>query len=99
MKYKKAKDILPEYIIEIIQEYVNGEYLYIPIKDNTRKSWGEQSGLRKELSERNKAIFNKYKQGATIEELVNEYYLTESSIRRIVRQQKIINRNKLFYQE
>ena len=88
MKYKKAKDILPEYIIEIIQEYINGEYLYIPIKNNKRKSWGEQSGLRKELSERNNDIFNKYKQWATIKELVNEYYLTESSIRRIVRQQK-----------
>lgn len=88
MKYKKAKDILPEHVIEIIQEYVDGEYLYIPIKNNTQKSWGEQSGLRKELSERNSDIFNKYKQGVTIKELIDEYYLAESSIRRIIRQQK-----------
>lgn len=88
MKYKKAKDILPEHLIEIIQEYINGEYLYIPIKNDTKKSWGEQSGLRKELSERNNDILNKYKQGMTIKELINEYYLAESSIRRIIREQK-----------
>ena len=30
MKYKKAQEILPDNIIKIIQEYVDGEYLYIP---------------------------------------------------------------------
>lgn len=88
MKYKKAQDILPKHIVELLQEYVNGEYLYIPIKNSNKKSWGEKSGLKKELSERNKEIFNKYKNGIEIKELTSQYYLTESSIRRIIRQQK-----------
>ena len=32
MKYVKAIDVLPQEIIEIIQNYVDGEYLYIPRK-------------------------------------------------------------------
>lgn len=88
MKYKKAQEILPKHIIEILQEYVDGEYLYIPIKSSKKKSWGEKSGFKKELSERNRDIFNKYQNGIAIKELTIQYYLSESSIRRIIRDQK-----------
>ena len=33
MKYKNAAKILPPEMIEQLQQYVQGEYLYIPIKD------------------------------------------------------------------
>lgn len=89
MKYKKAQDVLPKHIIELLQEYVDGQYLYIPIKNNTKKSWGEKSGFKKELSERNKEIFNKYEKGLSIKALASQYYLTEGSIRRIIREEKI----------
>lgn len=39
MKYVKAIDVLPQEIIEIIQNYVDGEYLYIPRKNDNKKSW------------------------------------------------------------
>ncbi len=32
MKYIKATDVLPVEILEIIQEYIDGEYIYIPRK-------------------------------------------------------------------
>ncbi len=32
MKYEKAQNILPEDVIELIQEYIDGGYLYIPRK-------------------------------------------------------------------
>lgn len=32
MKYKNAKRVLPESLIEQIQQYVQGEYIYIPSK-------------------------------------------------------------------
>lgn len=32
MCYIKAKDVLPLEVIELIQQYVDGEYLYIPKK-------------------------------------------------------------------
>ena len=42
MKYKNAQNILPKEIIKIIQQYVDGSYLYIPRKDENRKSWGRE---------------------------------------------------------
>lgn len=85
MKYVKAENILPEHIIEIIQDYIDGEYLYIPRKKENQKSWGEKSGTKDTLKARNVEIYDKYENGATIEELCNEYYLSESSVRRIIR--------------
>ena len=32
MKYIKATDVLPVEILEIIQEYIDGEYIYLPRK-------------------------------------------------------------------
>ena len=84
MKYVKALDVLPEEIIKIIQEYVDGEYLYVPRKNENHKAWGEKSGIRKSLKVRHKEIYKKYLDGFTINQLTQEYYLTEKSIRRII---------------
>ncbi|MBE6047394.1 MAG: hypothetical protein E7213_03135 [Clostridium sp.] len=84
MKYKKAQEILPEEIIKIIQEYMDGGYLYIPRKIENRKSWGENSGVLNELEVRNKNIFKDYMDGSSIKELAKNYYLSEASIKRIV---------------
>ena len=92
MKYKKAQEILPDNIIKIIQEYVDGEYLYIPRIKEKKKSWGENTGCLKELDIRNKDIFNKYKEGLSVRDLSELYYLSEASIRRIIR--RIIRLNK-----
>ena len=32
MGYKKAAHVLPQHLLRAIQEYVDGEYLYIPRK-------------------------------------------------------------------
>lgn len=88
MKYQKAQNILPQDIIELIQEYIDGGYLYIPIKDDNKKAWGEKSGTKNSLKKRNREIFNKYNEGISIKELNQQYYLTEHSIRRIIRQEK-----------
>ena len=37
MKYSNAHNILPVDIVKIIQEYVDGEYLYIPRKEEEQK--------------------------------------------------------------
>ena len=41
MGYKKATKVLPQHLLRAIQEYVDGEYLYIPRKEENRKHWGE----------------------------------------------------------
>lgn len=88
MKYVKAQDVLPEEIIEILQKYVDGKYLYIPRKDKNQKAWGENSGIRESLNARNTEIFKKYKDGISINTLAKEYFLSEKSIRRIISDKK-----------
>ena len=60
MKYVRAKDVLPEEIIEIIQEYVDGKYLYVPRKNENYKAWGEESGIKVSLKIRNDEIYKQY---------------------------------------
>lgn len=88
MKYIKANNVLPEDMIKSIQEYVDGEFLYIPRKDDNHKTWGEKSGAKDMLKNRNNEIFQKYNQGINARELSIMYYLSEQSIRRIVSEQK-----------
>lgn len=85
MKYKKAQDVLPQYMIEDLKKYIEGGYLYIPKKEENKKSWGENTSTKDELNKRNKEIAKKHKNGKTIEELADEYYLTGYSIRRIIK--------------
>ncbi len=86
MKYINATTILPDMLVEELQKYVQAGYIYIPAKDEQHKSWGELSGYRKELYERNKIIMNKYQNGVSIEELAEEYYLSVYAIRKIIYQ-------------
>lgn len=87
MKYEKAQNILPDGIIEMIQNYIDGGYIYIP-KNENKKSWGENTETKRYLKVRDKEIFNKYSSGASVKTLAEEYFLTEGSIRRIIRNQK-----------
>lgn len=90
MNYVKAQDVLPEEILKIIQEYVDGKYLYVPRKNENHKAWGEKSGIKNSLKARNNEIYKKYINGATINVLTQEYYLSDKSIRRIISQQKLM---------
>ncbi|MGV2644738.1 hypothetical protein GNF86_25795, partial [Clostridium perfringens] len=74
MKYIKAQDVLPEEIVKIIQEYVDGEYLYVPRKNDNHKAWGEKSGIKSSLKVRNNEIYKKYIAVTTIYELTKEFY-------------------------
>ncbi|WP_330416847.1 CD3324 family protein [Paraclostridium sordellii] len=76
MKYEKAQDILPQYIVNLIQEYIDGGYLYIPRKNENKKSWGEISGTKSNLRKRNKKIFIDYEKGMKIKDIAkNIIYL------------------------
>lgn len=88
MRYEKAQNILPEDVVEIIQQYIDGGYLYIPRKCENRKAWGENSGVKDELIDRNKEIYNSFKKGTSVKSLSEKYYLTEHTIRRIIREVK-----------
>lgn len=85
MSYIKAEEILPEELIERIQEYVDGETIYIPRKPGSRKAWGMETDYKSELRERNWCICRDNAQGIPIPELCEKYHLSEKSIRRILR--------------
>ena len=52
MKYINADIILPDHLIEELQKYAQGKYIYIPVKKEKHKKWGEVSGYKKEIEER-----------------------------------------------
>lgn len=89
MGYYKATDILPPEILEIIQDYIDGEYIYIPRKPENRKSWGQKTETKSIFSERNLQIYRDYLKGMSLTQLADKYYLVEKSIQRIIRQEKM----------
>ncbi|MEH2958593.1 CD3324 family protein [Candidatus Merdisoma sp. JLR.KK006] len=86
MKYMNANEILPAWLVEELQRYMQAGYIYIPAKTEQHKSWGELSGYRKELEKRNKKIISEYKQGVSMEELAEYYHLSVYAIRKIIYQ-------------
>lgn len=89
MGYIKAEEILPEEIIELIQQYVDGQNIYIPRKEAHRKEWGSGTKIRHELSVRNQAIYDDFMSGMTAAQLAGKYFLSEKSIQRIIRNMKM----------
>ncbi|MDE7248094.1 MAG: hypothetical protein K2N43_09435 [Lachnospiraceae bacterium] len=89
MSYKRADEILPENILEILQTYVSGETIYVPKKKECRKKWGSMTGANENLRMRNEQIFNQYQAGISIRELAKNYYLTEKSIQRILKDMRM----------
>lgn len=88
MSYRKAEEILPVEIIELIQTYVDGETIYIPRKENQRKEWGNKTSIRQELKNRNMQIFADFQNGCGVHDLSAKYYLSPKSIQRILRKMK-----------
>lgn len=86
MGYIKAEEILPIEIIELIQRYVDGANIYIPRKQENRQKWGTKTPYKCELQKRNQMIFKDYLAGEPVCELAKNYYLSEKSIQRIIRQ-------------
>lgn len=87
MRYENAKNILPKDLLIELQKYAEGKILYVPSGDG-KKEWGEVTGYRKRLQKRNQMICNKYKNGITVTELSEEYYLSIDSIKKIIYSKK-----------
>ena len=88
MGYMKAEEILPIEIIELIQQYVDGENIYIPRKPAHRQTLGTGTQIKQELLMRNQQIYMDYLAGNKTSELACKYYLSKKSIQRILRIQK-----------
>lgn len=56
MKYIKADSVLPIALVEELQNYIQGGYIYVPSKRDNKKKWGELSGYKFEIEQRNLKI-------------------------------------------
>jgi len=83
MKYRNASDILPDPLLKELQKYAGGETLYVPAAGE-RRAWGEGSGTRRYYAQRNEEIRQKYRRGAKVSALAEEYGLSEERVRKIV---------------
>ena len=89
MSYLRAEEILPKELLEAVQQYVDGQSVYIPAKE--KSDWGSGTDTKQILDIRNREIFVKYLAGASVSCLATEYALSEKSIQRIIREQRTLN--------
>ncbi len=83
MKYINAAEILPENLLRQLQNYIDGDVLYIP-KASCKMAWGAASGSRIFYQQRNKEIQKLYKDGYSIDALAKKYNLAYSTIKKII---------------
>lgn len=84
MSYKNGKDFLPPSLLKELQKYIQGELVYIPKIGQTRAGWGENNGTRTLIEKRNREIYQLYKNGSSVVELIQRFHLSEDSIRKII---------------
>ncbi|MBR3874217.1 MAG: ParB-like nuclease domain-containing protein [Clostridia bacterium] len=87
MKYQNAGELLPEALLREVQKYISGKLMYVPARQ-CRQQWGEVSGCRQMLIERNCEIRSHFAVGESVEQLADSYNLSCESIRRIVYNRK-----------
>ena len=83
MNYKNAKDVFPKEILDEIQKYSAGQLIYFS-NEEKRRSWGSVSGKKEIIKKRNINIKNDYKNGKTIDELCQKYFLAHYTIKKII---------------
>lgn len=86
MKYRNANDVLPKELLVLVQEYIQGEYIYVPVKNKHITKSSTQ--YKTELEKRDAHIYTKYLEGMHYKRLSQIYNLSESSIRRIIAKQR-----------
>lgn len=87
MSYIRADEILPKELLEAIQQYVDGQIIYIPKKE--KQKWGSGTSAREFFRERNERICQAYQEGISEEELSRQFSLSRKSIQRILRNNKL----------
>ena len=84
MPYRNAENILPANLLKAVQDYVQGEQIYIPRIEDKKLGWGMKNGTRKMLEGRNRQIREQKAQGWSVENLADYYHLSSDTIRKIL---------------
>ena len=88
MRYKNATQHLPKELLEQVQKYADGEFLYIPRIKGAKREWGAKTATRRELMARNERIYKEYLAGENADALSQRYFLSLKSIQRIIASQR-----------
>lgn len=84
MGYKKANDVLPCDLLSTVQQYIDGEYIYIPRKEDKKQAWGANTRTRENIQARNREIVSRRLAGSSVAELARQYFLSEKTIYKIL---------------
>ena len=82
MGYRNVREVLPDDLIKKIQEYIDGESIYIPKKEI------RSVNLKQDNSVRDREIFEKYQKGCKVTNLAEEYYISTQGIYKIIAKQR-----------
>jgi len=89
LEYLNARKVLPTRLIAELQKYASGQLVYIPKDDEEgRAGWGQLSGARRELDQRNRQICELYQRGINIENLSMKFFLSPETIKKIIYSKK-----------
>lgn len=88
MSYISAEIVLPKELLSLVQDYADGQYLYIPKKAENHKSWGDNTNARQLMKHRNNEIYHRFREGSSTQTLASEYFLSQKSIQRIILKEK-----------
>ncbi|WP_152915545.1 CD3324 family protein [Rossellomorea marisflavi] len=80
----KAVNQIPDYLMRELQNYVQGQTIYIPKRKEEYNAWGSKSGGREALKRRNTSILEAFTGGESIASISNRYYLSIETIKKIV---------------
>lgn len=88
MKHVDAQTVLPPNLLDAVQEYVQGTYIYIPVRPKKRRPWGAGTAYRRELALRDQLIFTRRLEGVSVPSLARIFHLSEQTVRRIVHKRR-----------
>ena len=88
MGYCKAEDILPTSLLTTIQEYIDGEYIYIPRKLCNKKAWGDVTQSKEATRKRNEEIYQNYLNGVSVMQLTEKYCLSDKAVYKVIAMMK-----------
>lgn len=83
MSYRNAREVFPPEVLALVQQYVEGDCVYIPRRTAQNRRTG-----REELCERNAKIRGEYAEGRSVRMLAETYFLSSQAIYKILAEKK-----------
>lgn len=77
MGYQNASKVLPPELLKQVQQYVQGELIYIPRPGKRARS---TTALRRELAERNRRICEMRREGASVARIAEIFFLSTQAV-------------------